>query len=636
MSEALGGASRPWPLAARLAASLLVVLAAVEGSVRVSATGLLGGPGGLLLRRLLAPVWARYLPVRGWVLEHRLVSALCGLVALVLLALVYRWWLLLWNNQVKARLSGTHFAPEDARFPIHTFDLVEEIRSRPKGTSFIGMQASRGVLGWRWRPFRIDARQRSMHCHVLGKTGSGKTQSVIWPLALQDALDGKGVLVMDAKGSDENVRMMKTIAALAGRERELKVFALPAWNNPAVWSHSYNMLHVRPRSTTWRGGDVVAVAERVFSILPLGDNEYYNTQAQVMFTNVCRLLHGMVDEKGNGRAFTVNDVAFCLKGIGAVDGHGTASPFHQALTHCLATSLEQAAAREIRGQISRLGHDARKCFSGVVGALDKFTSPLVNAYAPDIVFEDVLERGGLVYVQLPGNLFKIQAPALGRVLLMDVQQEGSLRQVERTTRSQAPFSVTVDEFYNFADLSIVDSLNKLRDANLSFTLAHQSIADLELVSKEFAVAVWDNTRTKVILSQDNPQLCEQVSKSVGTHQIVEKTVRSEQGHLFTSLVTGDASTKLVETFRLHPNAIKGLAPCGQGYCYFGTDIVPLALEMLPPLGVDYPLERNDQAAAPGLRLEESFSGGAGHPLSATRADASGTSIPHGGSDDDVF
>ncbi|TMA25416.1 MAG: hypothetical protein E6J78_17560 [Deltaproteobacteria bacterium] len=45
-------------------------------------------------------------------------------------------------------------------------------------------------------------------------------------------------------------------------------------------------------------------------------------------------------------------------------------------------------------------------------------------------------------------------------------------------------------------LSIIDSLNKLRDANILFTLSHQSLADLELVSKEFAQAVWENTRTK--------------------------------------------------------------------------------------------------------------------------------------------
>lgn len=186
----------------------------------------------------------------------------------------------------------------------------------------------------------------------------------------------------------------------------------------------------------------------------------------------------------------------------------------------------------------------------------------------------------MVYVQLPANLFKIQAPAMGKVMLMDVQQR-SLRQVFRRTRNQKPFSVTVDEFYNFADLSIIDSLNKLRDANLEFTLAHQSLANLELVSKEFASAVWDNTTLRDILAQDNPDLCEKLAKSIGTHQVVEKRVRMQRGPLFTSLATGDVSFKLVDAYKLHPNAIKSLARCGQGYLSTTRAFTPSATECCP-------------------------------------------------------
>jgi hypothetical protein len=43
------------------------------------------------------------------------------------------------------------------------------------------------------------------------------------------------------------------------------------------------------------------------------------------------------------------------------------------------------------------------------------------------------------------------------------------------------------------------------------------------------------------------------------------TVRRKEGPLLTSLATGDASSRLVEAYRLHPNAIKALARCGQVY-----------------------------------------------------------------------
>jgi type IV secretory pathway TraG/TraD family ATPase VirD4 len=599
---ATGRPSQPLPLLQQALMLLLAVVVAMEAPQHLPHDGL----GVALIIKATAPARPFYRPVRQFVLAHpALALAAFGILTALALA-AYRSGLKLWHNQLKSRLSGTHFSPESSAFPLKGFNLLEQIARRPKGHTFVGMQAGRGALGLRWKPFYVSQAQRSMHTHVLGKTGSGKTSSVIWPQVLQDALDGKGVLVIDAKGSDENIRTMKAIAAIAGRQSELRVFSLPAWNQPHLFSHRYNMVHVSPRRSAdedTSGGDVAAMAERVFSVLPLGDNAYYNTQAKQIFTNVCRLLHGMVDaESGQGLPFVIRDIAMCLKGIGA----GEADPYAKALQYCRAGSKDKEAAGEIDNQVARLGADVHKCFSGVLGALDQFRSPLLNAYAPDIVFEDVLQQGQLVYVQLPGNLFKVQAPAVGKVMLMDVQQQGSLRQLFRASRSQKPFSVVVDEFYDFADLSIINSLNKLRDAHLHFTLAHQSIADLELVSKEFAVAVWDNTRTKLILNQDNPELCEKVSKSIGTHQIVEKTVRQQQGALFTSLTTGDASSKLVEAFRLHPNAIKSLAPAGQAYCYFGQEIVPISLGMLPRLEEDYPMARREQNDVPGLRLEEQF------------------------------
>jgi hypothetical protein len=309
----------------------------------------------------------------------------------------------------------------------------------------------------------------------------------------------------------------------------------------------------------------------------------------------------MVDARGFGQPFTMRDLAVCLKGV------GNKNPAWQgALDHCLKRSRDQEAAREIVSQIDRLGHEIHKALSGLVGAVDKFQAPLVNAYAPDIVMRDVLERNLVVYVQLPSNLFKIQAPSLGKVFLMDVQQEGSLRQVFRATRNQRPFSVVVDEFGRFADLSFVDSLNQLRDANLQFTVAHQSLADLELVSREFANSVWDNTRIKDVLNQDNPALCEMVAKSIGTQQEVVKTVRVEAGPLFTSLATREASTRLVESYKLHPNRIKNLARCGQGFLYTDSTLHPVCYGQLPPLRADYPLVSRTEASVAGLHLYERF------------------------------
>jgi hypothetical protein len=74
------------------------------------------------------------------------------------------------------------------------------------------------------------------------------------------------------------------------------------------------------------------------------------------------------------------------------------------------------------------------------------------------------------------------------------------------------------------------------------------------------------------------------------------------------LATGDASSWLVEAYRPHPNAIKALAHCGQGYLLSDEGLAPVAYPMMPA-SADYPLPRKDQSKARGLRLYETFVAG---------------------------
>ena len=103
-------------------------------------------------------------------------------------------------ESTEARFSGT--APREARPLSHNGGRPPANPPPPAGHLFVGMTPRK-----RFR-LALEARlplsaQRSTHRHVIGKTGSGKTSSVLWPSVLQDALDGKGVLFISGKGSDE-------------------------------------------------------------------------------------------------------------------------------------------------------------------------------------------------------------------------------------------------------------------------------------------------------------------------------------------------------------------------------------------------------------------------------------------------
>lgn len=55
--------------------------------------------------------------------------------------------------------------------------------------------------------------------------------------------------------------------------------------------------------------------------------------------------------------------------------------------------------------------------------------------------------------------------------------------------------------------------------------------------------------------------------------------------------------------------IKALARAGQGYVLSDEGLRPVVYGALPPVSADYPLVGNDQAAARGLRLYETFVAG---------------------------
>ena len=206
------------PLACASSSSPLVLLTLAEGLCRALLTGAVDPAAlGPLASPTLGALTA-YWRTRAWALAHPWPLGLGSAAGVLLVLVAARQGLLLWSA-LKARVTGTAFQATALSFPLRRVDLLREIRRRPPGHTFVGLSPRRGAFGWRWRPVYLSPRQRTTHRHVIGKTGSGKTASVLWPGVLQDALDGKGVLVMSAKGSDEEVGTMKAIAALDRTDR---------------------------------------------------------------------------------------------------------------------------------------------------------------------------------------------------------------------------------------------------------------------------------------------------------------------------------------------------------------------------------------------------------------------------------
>lgn len=110
-------------------------------------------------------------------------------------------------------------------------------------------------------PIYLPDSIRSRHVHIMGATGSGKTESVILNFLKQDVARGLGAIILDAKGDSSFLEELKTCVP----KEKLKVFDLGTAD-----CMPYNPLLV---------GSPLEASQRLFSSL-VWSEEYYASKAR--------------------------------------------------------------------------------------------------------------------------------------------------------------------------------------------------------------------------------------------------------------------------------------------------------------------------------------------------------------------
>ncbi len=100
-------------------------------------------------------------------------------------------------------------------------------------------------------------------------------------------------------------------------------------------------------------------------------------------------------------------------------------------------------------------------------------------------------------------------------------------------------------------------LNKARSACLAIHLSHQSLGDIESVSREFATSLHTNTNVKCILGVNDPETADFFAKHFGTRKSEKKTERAEAKPYWGDFErTGHMSVRDVEEYKIDPNNLR--------------------------------------------------------------------------------
>jgi hypothetical protein len=398
-------------------------------------------------------------------------------------------------------------------------DSIAEIPIELLGPSSLsvsmGVEADLGV-----RIFLPD-QIRTRHVHILGATGSGKTESVILNFLKQDVLRDLGSIILDAKGDNS---FIDELSAWVPPER-LIIFDL---SDPE--SVGYDPL---------AAGSPLEAAQRLFSSLTWSE-EYYKSKA---ISSLQRLFqaHYEINSKNPNLA----DLATYLDNPDAYVSFIVAQDFPKTLA-----IKEFQDLSGLRDQIRSL----------TIAHLKQILSP---AFGEGVDLKKAA-GGAVIYFRLQSLMSPQLVSTVGKLVINHLNFLAGTAHRARNTGPRRLVPVYFDEFASFACPEFADLISKARSAGFALHFSHQSIGDLMEISPGFLNQITDNAATKIILRINDPDSAEFFSRCFGTKQVQKTTQRiTNSKNIDSAEILGEGTTRDAHQFRAAPNLLKTL-PTGTG------------------------------------------------------------------------
>jgi len=363
---------------------------------------------------------------------------------------------------------------------------------------------------------------RSRHMHILGATGSGKTESIVLNFLKQDVKRGMGAIILDAKGDASFLRALKAWVP----KNKLKVFDLGSPD-----SLTYDPLEV---------GTPHEAAQRLFSSLTWSE-EYYKSKA---LSAVQRIFQSHFEK--NDKNPQLIDLLEYLEDPEIFVTSTTSSTYPKKL-----------AERDF-GELSGLRDQVRSLYTGY----------LSNSLSPKEKSEMLLESakdGNVLYFRLQSLLSPQIVATLGRLLINHLNYlAGTAHREEQDAKDVKLIPTYLDEFASFACPEFADLISKARSAGIALHFSHQSVGDLTEVSKGFLNRITDNSATKIIMRINDPDSADFFARSFGTklyQKVTQRVTNAQEIDLAETI--GEGSQREAHQFRASPDLFKTL-PTGMG------------------------------------------------------------------------
>ncbi|WP_421874004.1 type IV secretory system conjugative DNA transfer family protein [Marinoscillum sp.] len=347
--------------------------------------------------------------------------------------------------------------------------------------------------------FRLETKDISKFCLLLGTTGAGKTVTI---KNFYKAFKNLGfpIIYVDGKSSDDLIEFLHT-------ESNGKI-------------HGFNCLD--HSSYDFLKGSPSEIKDRIICIKDQWESDYYKTLASDYLQITLKLL------KEKDQKFTLETLLNLLNPSNLIK---EARNSRSSLVEHIVNLTDSIKSSELKGIYNHLSMVIHSDFGDYITKHDSNV----------IVLEDIISRNESVYFKLPALKFPEFASFIGKVVINDIKST-----IERVRK---PVLLIFDEFSVFAGGQVLNLINQGREFGAHTIVGTQSLEDL----KEWSDQILNNANLLICHRVHSNNTAESVSKYFGTRQSIQITQQLKEGQ---SLNVGSARN--TREFHVHPDDLKSL------------------------------------------------------------------------------